>query len=110
MTPAQRHKARVATLPCDLRKLARGKPCMVRLPNICNGDSATTVLAHYRMAGTCGGGMKPDDWQGAWACSNCHDAIDGRIRTLYPREQLRLMHAEGVLRTQYEIRRGYGED
>jgi len=53
----------------NLRELARDKPCMVRLPGICNGDPTTTVLAHYRLADTCGGGMKPDDWQGAWACS-----------------------------------------
>lgn len=89
----------------NLRKLARGKPCMVRIPGICNGNPETTVLAHYRLAGTCGGGMKPDDRQGAWACSACHDAVDGRVKTNWLHEALRLMHAEGVLRTQYEIRR-----
>ena len=86
------------------RDAARGMPCMVRVPDFCNGDPDTTVLAHYRLAGTCGSGMKPHDEQAAWACSSCHDAIDGRIKTGYSRDQLRLMHAEGVFRTQ-EARR-----
>lgn len=112
MTPAQRHMARVAKLPCavcgqycDLRKLARGKPCQVRIPGICNGNHETTVLAHYRLAGTCGAGMKPDDWQAAWSCSSCHDVVDGRVNTNYGRMAARLWHAEGVMRTQEEIRR-----
>lgn len=50
--------------------------------------------------GTCGTGCKPDDTQGAIACSACHDLIDGRKKTTdYTRDELRLMHAEGVLRT-----------
>lgn len=89
----------------DLRKLARDKPCMVRIEG-CDGGGATTVLAHYRMAGTCGVGMKPDHMQAAWACCRCHDAIDGRSRRLgMTKESLRLAHAEGVLRTQAELRR-----
>lgn len=85
----------------DLRKAARGRECTVRIPLICNGDPATSVLAHYRLAGTCGTGYKPDDEQAAIACSSCHDLIDGRTRTdLYTRDELRLMHAEGVFRTQ----------
>lgn len=87
----------------NLRKLARGKPCMVRLP-CCNGNPETTVLAHYRLAGTCGAGMKPDDEQAAWACSACHDECDRRTRKLEA-DFVRLAHAEGVFRTQQEIRR-----
>ena len=86
----------------NLRDLARDKPCMVRLPGICNGDSATTVLAHYRLSGTCGGGMKPDDWQGAWACSACHDEADRRTRKLET-GFVRLCHAEGMIRTLYQV-------
>lgn len=54
-----------------LRKAARGQPCMVRLPG-CDGGGETTVLAHYRMAGYCGTGMKPPDELGAWCCDRCH--------------------------------------
>lgn len=82
------------------RKAARGQRCMVRLPG-CDGGGETTVLAHYRLAGYCGTGVKPDDDVfGAWACVNCHDAIDGRRNTGLPRVELRLAHAEGCMRTQ----------
>ncbi|MCY1297302.1 putative nuclease YbcO [compost metagenome] len=82
-----------------LTKAARGRECQVRIPGICNGNPETTVLAHYRLAGTCGTSMKPNDLQGAWACSACHDACDGRAKTEYSHDELRLMHAEGVVRT-----------
>ncbi len=49
--------------------------------------------------------MKPDDEQGAWACSSCHDAIDARTKTEFDRETLRLYHAEGVFRTQTILRK-----
>ena len=40
-------------------KLARGEACQVRIPGVCNGNWETTVLAHYRLSGLCGIGMKP---------------------------------------------------
>ncbi|WBT56355.1 DUF1364 domain-containing protein [Kosakonia oryzendophytica] len=83
----------------DLRKEARSRECQIRIPGICNGNPETSVLAHYRLAGTCGTGIKPDDMQGAIACNCCHDAIDGRVKTEYSHDELRLMHAEGVMRT-----------
>ncbi len=89
----------------NLRKLAQGKQCMVRLPS-CNGDPATTVLAHYRLAGYAGMGIKGDDFAfGAWACSSCHDLVDGRTKTEMTRDVVRLGHAEGCLRTQAELRK-----
>lgn len=85
----------------NLRKLAAGRPCLVRIPGVCNGDSATTVLAHYRSSGISGIGLKSPDALAAWACSDCHDAIDRRRHTgLFTREEVRLMHLEGVMRTQ----------
>lgn len=62
----------------DLRKLAKDKPCQMRLPGICNFDSSTTVLAHVRRGGVAGFGQKPPDICGIWACSACHDAMDFR--------------------------------
>lgn len=91
-----------------LRKSARGRECQVRIPLVCNGDPETTVLAHYRLAGTCGTGCKPHDEQAAYACSACHAAVDGAVRTEYSRDELKLMHAEGVLRTQNVRRRESG--
>ena len=88
----------------NLRNLARGQECQVRLPGICNRNPETTVLAHFRMPGTCGMGMKPPDEQAAWACSACHDAIDGRTKSGYDKTTLALWHAHGVFRTQQAIR------
>ena len=88
----------------NLRKLAAGKPCMIRLPG-CNHDPATTVLAHYALSGYTGMGMKPDDFAfGAWSCSACHDLVDGRVKTDMERGTVRLGFAEGCLRTQAELR------
>lgn len=88
-----------------LTDLARGKECQVRLP-CCNGNPETTVPAHFRLADTCGTGLKPDDWQVAWACSACHAECDRRTR-LYDIDFVRLAHAEGMVRTQYRIVRDY---
>ena len=87
-----------------LRKIARGQECQIRLP-CCNANHETTVLAHYRLAGHCGTGVKPDDFVfGAWACSACHDVVDGRAKIDgWSKSEIRLAHAEGVMRTQMLI-------
>jgi hypothetical protein len=73
---------------------------MVRLPGICNFNSETTVLAHIRLSGVSGMGMKSPDLIGAWACSACHDEIDGRTRKSgMTRDELRLAHYDGMVRT-----------
>jgi len=86
----------------DLRKEARGKPCMIRLPG-CDGSRQTTVGAHYRLAGYNGTGQKPPDIMMAWSCNKCHDLVDGRVRAPYDRGIIRLAHAEGVIRTVAEL-------
>jgi len=85
-----------------LTKAARGRDCQVRVPGVCNGNPETTVLAHYRLAGTSGMGCKPNDFQGAWACSACHDYVVGRRGSRRADDRLvaRQLHAEGVMRTQ----------
>ncbi|MDM1842297.1 DUF1364 domain-containing protein [Serratia ureilytica] len=87
-----------------LTKEARGRECQVRIPGVCNFNPETTVLAHYRLAGTCGTAIKPDDTQAAWACCACHDEVDRRTR-LIDANDARLMHAEGVMRTQEILRK-----
>ena len=82
-----------------LRKAAKGRECMVRLPGVCNHNPETTVLAHVRLAGVSGMGMKADDLLGAWACSSCHDAIDRRGHLDLDRDYVRLAHLEGMVRT-----------
>lgn len=73
---------------------------MVRLPGICNFNSETVVLAHIRLAGVSGMGMKSPDLIGAWACSACHDEIDGRThKSGLSHNELRLAHYDGMART-----------
>ena len=71
----------------NLRKLAKGQECMLRLPGICNGNPETTVLAHIRR-GFYGMGIKPVDWAGVWCCSSCHDAYDRRSQAGTQRSDL----------------------
>lgn len=89
----------------NLRKLARGKECQVRIPGVCNHNNETTVLAHLRMAGITGAGQKAPDLLGSWCCSACHAEIDGQQaqQTTLSYEALRLAHLEGIMRTQYEL-------
>jgi hypothetical protein len=84
----------------SLRKEAKGRGCMVRLPGICNFNSETVVLAHIRLAGVSGIGMKSPDLLGAWCCSNCHAEIDGQThKSGLSRDELRLAHYDGMART-----------
>ena len=71
----------------------------MRLHGVCNHNSETVVLAHYRLAGVSGMGMKSPDIIGAWACSACHDAIDRRAHTDLERDFVRLAHLDGMVRT-----------
>ena len=83
----------------NLRKEAKGRGCMVRIPGVCNHNSETVVLAHVRLTGVSGMGMKSPDILGAWACSSCHDAVDRRNHTDLDRDYVRLLHLEGMART-----------
>ena len=84
----------------NLRNYARNQPCMIRLEGICNGNAETTVLAHFRQIGISETGLKPPDLCAAWACSDCHDAVDRRRHLDLDREFVQLAHLRGVVRTQ----------
>ena len=58
-------------------KSARGEPCTVRMYPHCNRDPQTTVLTHINCDDK-GISKKSPDWWSCYACSNCHDIIDGR--------------------------------
>lgn len=85
----------------NLRKLARGRECQVRLENVCCGDPETTVLAHIRMIGISGMGLKAPDVLGAHCCSACHSAADtGQYNgQRFEREYVELQFLRGVMRT-----------
>lgn len=56
---------------------ARGQRCTVGILGVCNGDPATTVAAHLPDESH-GMALKAHDLFVVFACSACHDAIDGR--------------------------------
>jgi hypothetical protein len=70
----------------DLRKLARDKPCNLRLPGYCTREKDTTVLCHIKR-GWCGS-SKPPDVVAVWGCHACHAVIDGRIKTDWSRAEV----------------------
>ena len=72
---------------------------MVQIPDICNGNSETTVAAHANWP-EYGKGMslKAHDWACCWACSDCHAAIDGQRYRLTAEERREHWH-RGFLRT-----------
>jgi hypothetical protein len=79
----------------NLRDYARGQTCQVRLPNVCNHNPETVVLAHFRLVGIAGIGMKAPDLIAAWCCSSCHAYVD-----THKDAETQLAFAHGVLRTQ----------
>ncbi|MCH8506470.1 MAG: DUF1364 domain-containing protein [Ectothiorhodospiraceae bacterium] len=72
----------------QLRESARGQDCTIRLPGICSGDPATTILAHPPV-GNGGMSSKGSDDDGAFCCDACHSVIDGRVKArIHPEEIL----------------------
>lgn len=84
----------------NFRKLAKGRECMVRVPNVCSFNPEETILAHVRLAGLSGIGIKANDLFASLCCARCHDFCDARSHPDAPRETRQLYLLEGVLRTQ----------
>lgn len=57
------------------RRSAKGRMCDV--PG-CE-DMETVVLAHIRVAGNCGTGLKPSDDESLFLCQRHHDELDDRL-------------------------------
>ena len=79
---------------------ARGESCTVRLPGICNYDNNTVIFAHINGV-RYGHGIGIKTQLGAYACSSCHDVLDGRTKRPDGMETdyLKLAHYEGVMET-----------
>ena len=80
-----------------LRDSARDQDCNIRIPGVCNFNPETTVLAHVAKGGM---GEKGNDYHATFSCSNCHDAIDGRLKTQWSKLDLSDMANDGMRRTQ----------
>ena len=63
-----------------IRNFARGQTCTLRLRG-CNGNPETVVFAHAPSIDNGMGLKQAKDFWGAFACSNCHDVVDGRVST-----------------------------
>ena len=84
----------------NFRRAAEGRDCQMRIPNVCNFDTTTTVLAHVRRGSVAGIGQKPPDVCAVLACSNCHDAIDLRNNMgAYTPAEMDTMILDGLCRT-----------
>jgi hypothetical protein len=60
-----------------LLDMARGRPCLFRIPGVCNFDPDTTVACHSNLgAHGKGGARKADDEYTAWGCARCHTWLD----------------------------------
>lgn len=79
-----------------LRRSARGQDCTLRLDG-CNFNPETTVLAHIRINRFCGFGLKPPDYMSCFACSSCHDKIDGRVKSDTVYKDILRAHFETML-------------
>lgn len=92
-----------------LTEAARGQDCTIRGP-ICNRNPETVVAAHFRTNRIGAGmGIKPPDLFIAFACSACHDWVDGRCDIKgFNGTDRRHMHMLGVMETQkYLLDHGY---
>lgn len=79
-------------------KSAEGQECQIRIPGYCNFNPETTIFAHINGAGM---GFKHHNIHGAYACSNCHDVVDGRRKhNEFTNDEVELMFLQGVVRTQ----------
>lgn len=61
-----------------LLDLARGKPCLLCVAGVCNGNWSTTVAAHSNWVDLGGksGARKADDCFSVWGCMACHTWLD----------------------------------
>lgn len=60
-----------------LLEMARGKPCLLMIPDVCQGGIETTVACHsnLQMHGKAMG-RKADDEYTVWGCAACHRWLD----------------------------------
>ena len=77
---------------------AEGEHCTIRLPMICNHNPDTVVFCHINSIRH-GHGVGIKTHFGAYGCSSCHDAIDGRVKTQYQSVELKNALYEAVLET-----------
>lgn len=81
-----------------LTQAAKGKECTVQIYPYCNNNPETTVFAHAPSEDK-GWGIKSPDWWGAFACSTCHNIVDGRMKVDLRKDEIYRCFMRGVYRT-----------
>lgn len=82
-----------------LLEMAQGRRCLLRVPDVCTGDTATTVAAHSNFAehGK-SGARKADDCYSVWGCAACHRWLDaGTAPREVKRARFTLAHLDQVV-------------
>src|SRR5210317_729035 len=89
----------------QIRLSARNKDCTVNIPGVCNYAPETTVYAHATRLPPTGiiGGKHPDFLGGYYACSSCHDAMDGRNSKAVRKEDKLFYEYRAVIKTWRKI-------
>ncbi|HBN16159.1 MAG: hypothetical protein CMQ46_05655 [Gammaproteobacteria bacterium] len=59
---------------------ARGQQCLINIAGVCNYDPETAVFCHFPDESH-GTSLKSDDISGGFGCSDCHDVVDGRVKS-----------------------------
>lgn len=82
-----------------IRKSARGEDCSLRL-GMCSSPE-TVILAH--IGRNRGMGIKCSDYFAVYACSNCHDIIDGRVNSSFSKLELNSEKLRALEETQGKL-------
>jgi len=86
-----------------IRDSAKMQQCQVRVAGICNHNPETVVLAHRNGAGMA---CKASDEDAAYACSACHEWLDGGyVRYGFTRMDRDAVHDKGIARTREILKR-----
>ena len=85
-----------------IRRAARGQNCSLRLQG-CRNDPATVVFAHAPSIDNGMGLKQAKDFWGAFACSHCHDIVDGRVSTKDDRITILERWLAGIYETQKKL-------
>ncbi len=83
-----------------IRGSAQGEECTLNVPGCCNYDNSTTVLAHYPSDLS---GYKSTDFSAGYACSDCHDFIDGRNSSPIFKEDKEFFMRRSQVRTLHKL-------
>ncbi|MAS97531.1 MAG: hypothetical protein CMF29_01155 [Kiritimatiellaceae bacterium] len=81
-----------------IRRSARGKMCTLQLFPHCSNDTETTVLCHLNTSRK-GMALKSLDYFAVYGCHDCHNVIDGRVKTDIPKEEIYRCQLRALERT-----------